>query len=336
MVISNYLGVKKLPTRAQYYIRAFLLFQSLSSFLLLLSSTFFVLYSLDRIGFALTSITLSFSFLVQLIFDYPSGSLGDWIGQRWVLIISYVSYGIAFLLMISAQSFSSFMIIAFFNGFGNAQNSGAIATWLDNNYQKVVGDSDPERKIYGFSRARVLTTSRVASASSFIVGGFLATYISRQFVFGIQAVSLIIIMILVYLIVTDEKSDGSPEEDLRKSSSNNYFEHLVGGVKFLVSSKAAFFFILGSALLFSSFAIWGNLILFPLYFGYSGSDGMASVLRTIVFAVGVPISLYTAKISQRFTTTRFRKTHFGWLSKERNYPRENCLKTQKAFGRENA
>ncbi len=305
MVISGYLGIQQLPTRAQHYIRAFLLFQSLSSFLLLLSNTFFVLYSIDRIGFALTSITLSFSFLVQLIFDYPSGSLGDWIGQRWVLIISYVSYGFAFLLMTSAQSFSAFMIIAFFNGFGNAQNSGAIATWLDNNYQKVVGDSDPERKIYGFSRARVLTMTRIASAISFMVGGFLATLVSRQFVFGVQAVSLIIIMILVYVLVIDEKVDERADEELKNHhSSNNYFKHLAGGLKFLVGSKAAFFFILGSALLFASFAIWGNLILLPIYFGYSGSDGLASTLRTIAFVIGVPISLYTAKISQRFTTDK--------------------------------
>ncbi|MFX0123578.1 MAG: MFS transporter [Candidatus Hodarchaeota archaeon] len=305
MVLSNYLGIKQLPNRAQYYIRAFLLFQSLSSFLFLLSNTFFVLYSLDRIGFTLTSLTLSFSFLVQLIFDYPSGSLGDWIGQRWVLIIAYVSYGIAFFLAISAQSFSAFMIIAFFNGFGNAQNSGAIATWLDNNYQKVVGDSDPERKIYGFSRARVLTTTRVASAISFMVGGFLATLVSRQFVFGFQAASFTIIIIITYLLVTDEKVDERTGEKSKiDHPSNNYFQHLVGGIKFLLSSKAAFFFILGSALLFASFAIWGNLILFPIYFGYSGSDGLASTLRTIVFVVGLPISLYTAKISQRFTTDK--------------------------------
>lgn len=304
-MLNNYLGIKQLPARAQYYIRAFLLFQSLSSFLLLLSNTFFVLYSLDRIGFALTSVTLSFSFLVQLIFDYPSGSLGDYIGQRWVLIISYVSYGIAFLLTASAYSFSGFMIIAFFNGFGNAQNSGAIATWLDNNYQRVVGDSDPERKIYGFGRARVLTMTRVVSALSFMVGGFLATFISRQFVFGFQAVAVILIIILVYLVVTDEKEDVSiGDSEKERHSSNNYFKHLVGGVKFLLSSKEAFFFIFGSALLFASFTIWGNLILFPIYFGYSGSDGLASSLRTIVFIVGVPISLYTAKISRRFTTDK--------------------------------
>jgi MFS family permease len=260
-----------------------------------------VLYSIDKIGFALTGVTLSFTFLIQLLFDYPSGSLGDWIGQRWVLSISFVSYGLAFFLMTTAQSFTNFMIIAFINGFGNAQNSGAINTWLDNNYQKVIGESDSERKVYGFSRSRVLTMARVASAVAFMIGGFLATQISRQFVFGLQAIFAIIIIIPIYILVTDEKTDESLKIDSGdQGSSNNYLTHLVGGIKFLFGNKAPFFFITGTALIFSSFAIWGSLILLPLYFGYSGSDSIAATLRTSAFVIGVPISLYTAKISQRF------------------------------------
>ena len=46
-------------------------------------------------------------------------------------------------------------VIAAINGFANAQNSGALATWLDNNYKKVAGDVDPDRKIYSFSKTGV-------------------------------------------------------------------------------------------------------------------------------------------------------------------------------------
>ncbi|MFX0139285.1 MAG: MFS transporter [Candidatus Hodarchaeota archaeon] len=301
MVVNKYLGIEEIPRRAQHYIRTYLVFQAFSTLLLVLSNTFFVLFSIDNIGFALTGVTLSFTFLIQLLFDYPSGSLGDWIGQRWVLSISFACYGIAFFLMTTAQTFTSFMIIAFFNGFGNAQNSGAINTWLDNNYQKVIEQGDPERKVYGFSRARVLTMTRVASAVAFMTGGFLATQISRQFVFGIQAIFALIIIIPIYILIIDEKTEESLKIDSsNQGSSNNYLSHLVGGIKFLVGSKAPFFFITGTALIFASFAIWGNLILLPLYFGYAGSDDIAATLRTSAFVIGVPISLYTAKISQRF------------------------------------
>ncbi|MFX0185120.1 MAG: MFS transporter [Candidatus Hodarchaeota archaeon] len=301
MVGNKYLGIEEIPRRAQHYIRTYLVFQTFSTLLLFLSNTFFVLFSIDKIGFALTGVTLSFTFLIQLLFDYPSGSLGDWIGQRWVLSISFACYGIAFFLMTTAQTFTNFMIIAFFNGFGNAQNSGAINTWLDNNYQKVIEQADPERKAYGFSRARVLTMTRVASAVAFMTGGFLATQISRQFVFGLQAIFALIIIIPIYILVRDEKIDESLKINTsNQSSSNSYLAHLVGGVKFLISSKAPFFFITGTALIFASFAIWGSLILLPLYFGYAGSDDIAATLRTSAFVIGVPISLYIAKISQRF------------------------------------
>jgi len=305
MSITKFLGIQTLPDSGQSLFRKYTFISTFGAFIGNLSSTFFILFAIDEIGYVQASYTISFMLLTQLIFDYPSGSLGDWIGQKWVLTIAMLSNTVYFYLLTQASTFTLFLILAFFGGFANAQSSGTLETWLDNNYQKVVGDSDPERKIYGFSRARVITTIRVASAFSFMVGGILATLVSRQFVFGLQAVSVLIIIILVYIVVTDEKVDESTEDTLKiNHSSNNYFKHLGGGVKFLLSSKAAFFFILGSALLFASFAIWGNLILFPIYFGYSGSDGLASTLRTIVFVVGVPISLYTAKLSQRFTTDK--------------------------------
>lgn len=302
MVVNNYLGINQLTPRAQYYIRTFSFVRSFSTFLLILSNTFFVLYSIDYIGFALTSVTLSFSFLIQLLFDYPSGSLGDWIGQRWVLAISYTCYGIAFFLMTMAQTFPAFMLIALFNGFGNAQNSGTMETWLDNNYQIVVEKSDPDRKIYGFSRSRVLTLTRIASTFAFMIGGTLATLISRESVFGFQAILCVLIIAVVLLVVKDENISTTTEKVRNKKSSvSNYFDHFFGGLKFLISRKAPFFFIIGTAFLFGAFAIWGGLILIPLYFGYSGSDGLTSTLRTFAFITGVPISIYIAKLSQRFS-----------------------------------
>ncbi|MFW9991728.1 MAG: hypothetical protein ACFFD4_06685 [Candidatus Odinarchaeota archaeon] len=62
---------------------------TLISFTFMLSSTFQVLYTIDHLGFALASVTVAIMFLVQLVTDYPSGSLGDLIGQRWVMTISF-------------------------------------------------------------------------------------------------------------------------------------------------------------------------------------------------------------------------------------------------------
>ena len=305
LLLNKYLGITELPSQGQHFIRMFLVFQMLTTFVLLISNTFFILFTIDHIGFAQASLIVSFMLLVQLITDYPSGSLGDWIGQRWVLAIAYTCYGTAFFLLAFAESITSFLIIGFINGLGNAQASGAIETWLDNNYQKVAGDSDPERKIYGFSRSRVLTTNRIASTFAFMIGGVLATLISRRFVFWIQSLMSVILIMLILIVVKDVQTDHSIEvKDKKEETTNGYFKHLIGGITFLLASKAAFFFIVGTALFFTSFTIWGNLLLLPIYFGYTGSDSLASLLRSIIFVVGIPISLYIAKVSQRFSSDK--------------------------------
>ncbi|MHA2333421.1 MAG: MFS transporter [Candidatus Hodarchaeales archaeon] len=304
MSLNSFLGIDQIPSRARYYIKAYALLSVLISFVMMLSSTFYVLFTIDNLGFALASVTISIMFFVQLVTDYPSGSLGDLIGQRWILALSFACYAINFFLLTTARSFADFAIIAIINGFANAQNSGAIATWLDNNYRKVVGNADPERKIYGFSRLRVGLLSRVGMALTFITGGTIATLVSRRFVFLFQSGMSIFLIILVLVIVKDEKDEVVVVDLKTKKSTADYFKHLSGGLKFYLSSKAVFFFLTGSALFFAAVAIWGNLILLPLYFGYTGSDSLASILRTIVYVLGIPLGYYVANISKRFAIGR--------------------------------
>ena len=104
------------------------------SFLSIMSNTFLVLFTIDAIGFTLAAICTSIMLATQMFFDYPSGSLGDWIGQRWVLTIAFGLYGISFFLLISATTYQDFGLISILNGLGNAQSSGTFNTWLDNNY----------------------------------------------------------------------------------------------------------------------------------------------------------------------------------------------------------
>ncbi|MHA1444382.1 MAG: MFS transporter [Candidatus Hodarchaeales archaeon] len=303
MLINNYLGIDKIPIKAQHIMRLFLILMSLSTFVQILSNTFFFLFSIDNIGFALTGVTLSFTFAVQLITDYPTGSLGDWIGQRRVLALSYIFYAFGFYLMSQAHTFVDFMMIGLVNGLAAGQISGTMQTWLDNNYKKVIENTDNERKVYGYSSSRVNTMTRVVSALAFLVGGILATAYSRQFVFQIQAIMMVGLVILVYNLMKDEKIplDSEFSENGEKQPSKGFASYFIGGLKFVTTNKPAFFLITGTAFLFSSFAVWGGLILIPLYFGYTGTDSLASMFRTIVFILGVPISLYTAKISRKFT-----------------------------------
>jgi AAHS family cis,cis-muconate transporter-like MFS transporter len=301
---TKFLGIQAIPDKTQQLIHKFLLLSLSGTFLGFLSSTFFILFVIDSIGFAQASIILSFTLLVQLLIDYPSGSLGDWIGQRWVLTIANACFAIAFYLLSTADTFESFLLIAFFNGLGNAQASGALGTWLDSNYQNTVKNADPERKIYGFCMARVGSLNRLVMALAFTIGGAIATLTSRQFVFFIQSGLLVIIIFLVISIVKDIEMDTSSMITKKRTSLRDALKFLKGGIVFFASSKIAFFFIVGTAAIFASFNIWGTLILFPIYFGYTGSDALASMYRTIIFLIGLPIGIYVANVSKRFSNDK--------------------------------
>ena len=128
MVINSILGTSELPKLAQNHMRSVLSLSMIISFLMSLSSTFYILFVIDNLGFTLAAVCTSIMLITQLIFDYPSGSLGDWIGQRWILAIAFICYSLQLFLLISEQSFTDFVIISIISGFGNAQSSGAFET----------------------------------------------------------------------------------------------------------------------------------------------------------------------------------------------------------------
>ncbi|MHA1966816.1 MAG: MFS transporter [Candidatus Hodarchaeales archaeon] len=301
MFLSHFLGTQDLPSEARKLFQRFALLNVVGAFLGNLSTTFFILYAVDIIGFESAGIVISIRMLVQLVFDYPSGSLGDWIGQKWVLIISLFCSTVYFYLLAIVDSLSMFIILAIVWGFASAQSSGTLESWFDNNYQAAIDNEDSERKIYGFGFSRINSLNRIVMALSFVIGGFIATNIARQSVFLLQAVLCLVMIFLVLYLMNDIQSE---QIEASKQSLHQYFSLFIGGIKFLISSKRAFFFLMGIALITTSFIVWGELILFPIYFGYSGSDDLSSLFRTIMFIIGIPIGIYMAKVTQKIATHR--------------------------------
>lgn len=301
MIITQFLGIQSLPNEAQ---NLFLRFTSLlvfSSFLFNLSTTFFILYAYSIIGIEAAGIVIAIRLTIQLIFDYPSGSLGDWIGQKWVFTLSLVFSAVYFYLLSFVDSFPMFVFIAILWGFADAQTSGTLDSWFDNNYQLAIDNEDSERKIYGFGLNRINSLGRIVMALAFLIGGFMATNFARPSVFLLQAFLCLVLIFLVLALMNDIQSD---KKDTSKQSMKQYFSLFKGGISFLFSSKKAFFFLMGVALVSTCFVIWWELILFPVYFGYSGSDDLASLFRTIMFIIGIPIGIYMAKITQKISTER--------------------------------
>lgn len=308
--LNRLLGIDELPLLAQKHLKKVLSFRMIISFLMSLSNTFYVIFVIDKVDFALAATVTSIMLFTQLLLDYPSGTLGDWLGQRWVLTIAFSCYSLNFFLLMQDPSvFEQFVVIGIINGIGNAQSSGAIETWVDNNYRKVISDKDPDRKIYGFAQSRMNSFQNIALGSSFLIGGVLATLYSRVYVFTIQFFLSLIVVFLIFLFVKDIKMD--EEENITKDKRDlkrEYITFLSGGIKFVFSSKSVSLFIIGLSISNVTWLIWGNLILFPIYFGYTGSDVFASTLRTTLFFVGIPIGYFMANISKKLSNKRFTTT----------------------------
>ena len=265
-----------LPKRAQYLIQKFLVIASAYSSLFFISGTFYVLFVLDIVSYVELGKLAALSFIVQAVFDYPSGTLGDWIGQRWILAIAFISYGISYWLLAFADSFESLAIVYILSAFAASQESGALQAWFDNNYKTATENKDTERTVYQTFLGKFNMIQGFTWAFTILIGGFIATYLFRETVFVLQAIGMIILGIISLFVIKDLPGTKKSEQSVKK-----YFALLKEGVMFVLTTKHIFFFIAGFCLLNAMWMIWGNMILFPMYYGYTGSDLGAGIFRFV-------------------------------------------------------
>jgi MFS family permease len=274
--LNSFLGINELPGEAQSFIRKYALYIAFSSFFWFLSHTFFTLYIIEKMGYTSAGFILSVIVGVQFIFDFPSGALSDYLGQRWVLSIAYISFAIGNILISNAITLQEFIIAMIFFGLGRAQFSGTIDTWFDNNFRIVIKDQDPERKTFGFIMSR-----------------------SRALFF---ASSALFTLIIVKNINLNKDLD---EIGVNKSkANNNYFYIMYKGLKFALTNRKVFFFILGQSLFISSFQVFLFLLYYPILFGYSGNDSLTGLVQSLSYITLIFSGLVVAKLSKRVNTNK--------------------------------
>ncbi|MHA1449638.1 MAG: MFS transporter, partial [Candidatus Hodarchaeales archaeon] len=178
--------------------------------------------------------------------------------------------------------------------FASSQASGTLQTWIDNNYKISAGEADPDREIYRFFTGRWNMTNALTRGISFVIGGFLATMFSRQIVFGIQAILLVLLGISFIFYIND-----FPEVQREERSVRNYFRLLGGGLEAVFLNQSLLLFIIGMCLQATTWMIWAQMILLPMYFGYTGSDGLASLYRFSIFIALIPIAGIAANFAAK-------------------------------------
>ncbi len=301
------MGFTEADEKAIHLGRVLMILLPTANIIFTLSTTFYTIFIAEALGggdfiegLGLLGILVSIEMITQTVLDYPSGALGDAIGQRYVIAIGNILYGVVFFMVSFVTSTTPFLyLVAIFmiQGIAQSQISGAWGAWFDNNY-RVAMPNDTERKQYGIFWGRMGMISQIAATAALIPGSILATAFNRPFVFQLEAVGAIFFAMLVMRFIRDFPEVEAMREE--KPSMSQYMTLLKEGVSYLWNTPFVKFLVIGSMLAASTISVWGQLILFPLYFSYLITDVAVASFRTIAFIPGVAANERSGVWSQKF------------------------------------
>jgi MFS family permease len=297
--VKSYLGLRDAKPEV---VRLATIYTSLSLFMqiaFVISTTFYLIFVAEAlgnnnfiVGMTYVGILVIVEMVVQTLFDYPTGVIGDWLGQRYILATAFLTYAIAFYLVSLVTTTSPFLLLVLIYammGFASSQQSGAMGSWFDNNW-RVSMPEDDERKEYGVFLGKLGMMFWLINVIVLVPGGFLAAIFGRAWVFQLQAIMCVIISILALRLVRN--LPGTDELDQKKPTLDEYVSLLKEGVQYLFSSSYIKYLLIGSMLVNSCIAVWANLILFPMYYSYLLSDVAVASFRTIVM---IPLVFYAER-----------------------------------------
>ncbi len=264
-----------------------------------LSTTFYVIFVAEALGggpgmylqgIGLVGTLVVTQMVIQIIFDYPTGAIGDWIGQRSILASANVSFGVAFLMvsLVTVDTPYIYLVAVYaLQGFSQSQSSGAWGAWFDNNY-RVAMPGDTDRKQYGVFWGRMGMIMQIMATAALIPGSILAAVFTRAWVFQFQGILAFVFAVLVFRLVRDfPEVEQKRAENGTRPELGEYLSILRGGVGYLFRHSFVRYIAVGSMLAVSSIMVWGNLILFPMYYLYLITDVGVASFRTLLFIPGI-------------------------------------------------
>ncbi|MBN2229957.1 MAG: MFS transporter [Candidatus Thorarchaeota archaeon] len=281
----------------------------LFSLTVMISTTFFMIFVAEAVGqgnyiqgLGVVGTLVVVQMVVQTLLDYPTGAIGDWLGQRFIIASAFVTYAISYFMVASVTSTTPLLylvLIYALQGFANSQQSGALGAWFDNNYRVAV-PSDFDRTQYGVFQARLGMIFQIVATLSLIPGGILAGIFGRTWVFQLQGILCIVISVVAFKVIRDLPEVQEEKRGETRPTIGEYTSLLKGGVSYLFREPWVKYVITGSMLAGSTVMVWGNLILFPLYFSYLFTDIAVASYRTLLFVPGVVTGERSGVWSKRF------------------------------------
>ncbi|MFW9909018.1 MAG: MFS transporter [Candidatus Thorarchaeota archaeon] len=292
-VYQRVLSIDNLNPEAKQFISKAASLMLIYSFTVMLTNTFLILQALEYVTLSELSLILASQFAIQALAAYPSGAVGDWIGQRWVLFAAALAYGFGFIILSQAFDFVTVMIAFIFVALAQSQESGTFIAWFDSNY-KLYSTEDKDRRTYSQFYGKFTMFSQILTAVSFLLGGFMLSFIGRPMMFVIQGILLMIVSGVFLRIMRDHES-----LKRGKMTFGGYFRYLRGGMGTVIRNGTLRLMVLGLMISGAGWAIWSGLILFPMYASYAATDAWTAILRSIIFIFGALCTGAAGVVSKR-------------------------------------
>lgn len=307
--MKSFLGLPDANEKVLRLAKIMAILGPLANFSFVLSTTFYVIFVAEALGggpgnylqgMGLVGVLVVIQMVIQTLLDYPTGAIGDWIGQRWVIASAQLCFTVSFIMLSFVTTSTPFLylvLIYVIQGLGQSQASGAWGAWFDNNY-RVAMPGDTDRKQYGMFWGRMGMVMQVIATASLIPGSILAVVFSRPWVFQLQAVFGFVLAIASFKLVRD-----FPEVEAQREARPDMGEYLgilKGGISFLFKYPYVRYIVIGGMMATSSIMVWGNLILFPMYYMYLITDVAVASFRTLLFTPGIFAQERSGVWSRRF------------------------------------
>lgn len=241
----------------------YLSFRTLMSLAGGLTVNFITIFYLEILNTADYGLLLAISFILITILEYPTGILTDLIGEKNILVLSYLLYSISWLGFYFAKKPIDILIAEIISCIGVALNSGTLATWLVSSYQKI----DPKLHHYKKIIGRVNSVYLVISSFIGLIGGLLADKFVIRSVFLIECF-LSILCIFVFAIFMNLRYD---KQMIMQKKENRYLKEIFSGINDFFSNRRLQKITISYVLIQTSYTLFFNFFWQPLSYSASGN-----------------------------------------------------------------
>ena len=106
--MKSFLGLPDANEKVLHLAKIMAILGPLANFSFVLSTTFYVIFVAEALGggtghylegMGLVGVLVVIQMVIQTLLDYPTGAIGDWIGQRWVIASAQLCFTISFFML---------------------------------------------------------------------------------------------------------------------------------------------------------------------------------------------------------------------------------------------